>query len=574
MTDEKLLRDIQTARHLARTDLFYLATEILGYNLITRKVHQPVIDHLASFRDCQGEDIVSEDFFRYTPRTTDPADILPVSPRRRLILDPRGWYKTTLNCISHSVQLLLNFPDITLHCTHASYEIITQEVVSRIKGHFTTNPKMRLIFPEFCAPLDSKGRPRNLGTMDSFTLPNKKVQAGTPSVSAGSIATTGAGTHYHWIKFTDIVTEQNCSGDQLKKIIDRFDMYENLLMSPLYFMDVEGTCYDYGDVYNYRIIETELKKPKEERTWHIFCRGCFYKQPPEGEKEQFDPEERDWDYLYGEDGKPISRFEERFPLAKLLERKLTNEWQFACQQLNNPIAADAENRPFPKHLMSWIPEKDVKYVNFTHFTMRVDTAEKITKRADFTAATVVGWDRFNRAYLVDATQGKFLPEKTVDNMFEMYHKWKCVECGIEESSFNRGLFPSIKRVMDQEPHKWMNIVWIKRDTQEAKAERIMALQPWYSNGLLRFSTGLSDYIKEQLEKQLWQFPAGSHDDLIDSLADQFQGKNTFGSQYVRRSTQEIMKKAHDDLVERTAEWEAIYQPKEPANDNLWLRIGG
>ena len=584
-------KQIRRGRHLARTDLFFLAYHILGYDKIIRRVHQPVIDHLMQFGDVQGRDEVDLEngIFKYTPLDDDPANVLPNGPkdRRRLVLDPRSWFKTTINCIAHTIQILLNFPETTINVVHAKQEFVEQEIMSRIQHAFTANEKMRLYFPEFCAPFNPRtGRPEKIGTQAYFYLPNRRVKAGTPSVVGTSIEAAAAGRHFHWIKFTDIVTEETAlSRDQMNKITKRFIIYDNILIGPNYFVDVEGTCYDFADTYNDHIME----RAKEQ--YSIFVRGCFLKEPPEGVEETFQPDERDWPYqlepcencdgkdthcfvCHGKGKQPISRFPENFTTRQLMLKKEEDEWIFACQQLNNPIAADSENRTFPVKKMSWIGENELKHVNFVRFTMRVDLAEKITERSDFTAVTIVGWDRFGRAYLVDAVQGKFLPETSVDLIFTMYHKWKCAELGIEESSFMRGLYPTIKRVIDLDTSKWMNIKFIKRDNSVSKPERIQSLQPWYTGGTLRFSSGINQYVREQLQKQFSQFPANKNDDLLDSLADHFQGKQFFGAAKPRKTTKQVMDQAFDVML-RTKSIEEFRDAMgfQSAGDGYWERLG-
>lgn len=565
---------IRRARHLARTDLFFLATHVLGYDKIQRHVHQPVIDHLVQFNNVQGHDSVDLESgsYLYRPLAEDPADVLPNGPRtrRRLVLDPRSWFKTTINCISHSVQILLNFPQTTINVVHSNQTFVEQEIISRIQDHFINNPKMRLYFPEFCARVNPQsGKAEKIGTQGYFTLPNRRIKAGTPSVVGTSIEAAAAGRHFHWVKFTDIINEQNAlSRDQLAKITKLFITYDNILISPEYFIDVEGTCYDFADTYNDHIME------RAREQYSIFVRGCFFKEPPSKQKETFQPEERDWPYKLDKDGMPISRFPENFTTEKLLLKKTESEWIFACQQLNNPIAADASNREFPVKKMSWIGENEIRHVNFDRFTLRVDLAEKITQRSDYTAITVVGWDRFGRAYLVDAVQGKFLPNESVDLIFKMYHKWKCMEMGVEESSFMRGLFPTVKRVIDLDPSKWMNIKFIQRDNQVSKIERIRALQPWYNAGTLRFSRGLNDYVKEQLQKQLGQFPASKNDDLIDSLADHFSGKQFYGAAKPRPNVKQVMNRAFDEMLKsrNKEEWHNA-MGFQSEHDQFWARLG-
>ncbi|KKK59554.1 hypothetical protein LCGC14_3033240, partial [marine sediment metagenome] len=71
--DRRLMDDMQ---HMARTNLFWLSTEILGYDLVP-SVHQPICD-----------------FFVQKNPNRSFAD--QDSRKQRLVLDPRGHFKTTI----------------------------------------------------------------------------------------------------------------------------------------------------------------------------------------------------------------------------------------------------------------------------------------------------------------------------------------------------------------------------------------------------------------------------------------------------------------------------------------------
>ena len=227
-----LEQKIRKGRHLARTDLHYLATKILGYKLIDREVHQPVIDHLVSFRGYQGVDNVhvsseGKVTVDYTPIHDDPNIVLPNNSkrdRRRILMDPRGWFKTTLNVISHTIQGMLNFPQATWLITHAQTEI-AQDKLLDIKNHFLQNDAMKFFFPEYCF-----SKRLALGNMREFDVPMAKRKTGAPTISVASMTSGTAGMHYHWIKFTDCVEFQNSqTAQQLKKVRDTINQYFNLL---------------------------------------------------------------------------------------------------------------------------------------------------------------------------------------------------------------------------------------------------------------------------------------------------------------------------------------------------------
>ena len=83
---------------------------------MTEGVHGPMTEFLTGFPEhTQGKDVLHEDGrFEYVPKDRDPVNVLEEDDNRRLLLAPRGWYKTTLNVTTHTIQWILNFPDITV----------------------------------------------------------------------------------------------------------------------------------------------------------------------------------------------------------------------------------------------------------------------------------------------------------------------------------------------------------------------------------------------------------------------------------------------------------------------------
>lgn len=541
-------------RHRARTDLMYLVREVLGYDRFEDEVHGPACRHLASFADVQGTDRLNGTNYIYEPRAQDPADVMPLWPRRRVYMDPRGWYKTTLNVIGHTTQILLNFPSCTVFLCHAQQEIINEKLREMKQKFFPGGSRLNELFPEFCDGLDLKGR------MDQLWLPPGcgRKNHDAPNASTSSITSTTAGMHYGWMKFTDIVEHQNSqTAAQKEKVRKGYNQFLNLLVSPRHFVDLEGTCYAYDDALN-TIIKQETKRIEEgkKRVYSLFVRGCFKKQPPKGQKESFMPWERRWDYAFDSEEKRISRFESQFPLEHYEVLEDEDPQEFANNQLNDPRMA-MKDTPFPLERMSRITPQEANHVNFQSFHMTVDTAETVTAQSDETAMWVCGIDRFGRTYAMDGWNGRALPDEISRNIVRLYTKWKCRDLRIERSSFNRGYFPSLKRYLDL-TGLYINFRWLTRDTNEGKKQRILGLQDAYKSGELRFNTDLPKHLMDELEVQLSEFPSSAHDDVLDALADQFQDRVIFGAQRTRPAVDEIMRRAQELRLQRHFEETKIY----------------
>jgi predicted phage terminase large subunit-like protein len=554
----------------------WLCHNILDMKKIVPHVHGPIIQTLQTFDRWQGEDkwnATTKSFF-YEPISPDPVDVIQDGDlRRRLILAPRGWYKTSLNVIAHTIQWLLNYPDATILIMHASQET-AEQMLGLVKHHFHHNKVMRYFFPEFCAPEKSK----EFGTQSQFNIPARRRYTTAPSVSVAGIESVRTGMHYHVIKFTDIVDVKNSTTkEQCEKIIYAYGMARNLLIGPSYWIDVEGTRYNFSDLYGRIVDEWEaVEKPgsTKKHTFKCFTMGCF-KKDVRGTKEQeeYTPDELSMPYLLDADGNPISRFPEEFPyeaLINLRDDPVTGEQLFASQQLNNPV--ETENVIFGIKDIKWKTEDELKKIPILYYQTTVDLAETANKRSDYTAITTVGVDRMNRRYVVDIRHGKFLPDRIVDHIFDVQQKWRPVKIKVEETGFTRGLKPTIDRRIQMTGIR-PNFDWLQRDTQIAKVDRIMSLQPWFRNGLIFFASALDEHVREQIKHELTRFPKYMHDDILDTLADQFQGEQVFGPVKEEPSMQQMLLFARNHMLTKMEEHSRIYGTSDEQSNSAWSGLG-
>lgn len=335
------LRAWRMQRWRARTDLTYLAKEVLGYKDVIGPQRFPFMNRLQKFpvptlRQFEDNDRIVNGRWRYTPIT--PMYDLP-GGRRVLILDPRGFLKTTINAQSHTIQWILNYPDIAMMIIQATSDKAIS-ILGEIKRHFQANETFRALFPEHCP----KKRPWDWGTQKDFISEARDIgNAGRreATVMIGSIDAGLAGYHVDVMKFSDIVEENNVkTPQQIDTVIKTFGMCENLLVRPDSWQDVEGTIYDSSDLYS-QTIKAEAKRKKEGKPpkWVIHVRGVYKKDT--GDKEpQFTPEELELPYLRDEKGQKISWWPERWTVEALEERRTdptVGEYLFACTPGDAPI---------------------------------------------------------------------------------------------------------------------------------------------------------------------------------------------------------------------------------------------
>lgn len=550
---QKEIEAFRAMRYRARTDLLFFANKLLNYTRIQQDVHGPIIDKLQKFEAPPMEEYGKYDqwtgtTWKYTPYVPFTDFVARPGCRRVLILDPRGWYKSTINAVTHTMQWIINYPNIAILFVQSNLDK-AEEVLGEIKDHFKMNPWFRTYFPEHCPP---EHKVKDWGKMLQFTTEAREFGyiRKEPTVTACSIEKAQAGMHYDVIKFSDIVDPSNCkTPEQINSIFNSFVGFKYLLVQPNsdYWMDVEGTRYDYSDTYG-RIIDGEMKKKESDRTWKIHVRGCYKKKHPDGKPLQFTPEELAYPDDLDADGKQISNFPTWFPLEKLKQDENaaeTTEKSFACQMKNNPSDVSAESQIFPMQYFQTVDRDTFKHrIRIAYYTTTVDTADTQEAHSDFSAITTVGWAANGKGYVVDIQHGKYKPLELIELIYHTYRKFRPQKVIIEQDRYVNGLMPMINRLSQLDrtdshgspTHPALPLKFIKRDNRQKKVDRILfTLQPWYKAKDLVFLSDLPalDIVLDQLMK----FPNTIHDDILDTLADQFQDRTFYGRNLERQMTE-------------------------------------
>ena len=568
------------SRWKARTDLLYLCNYVLNYPDVQKEVHGPLIDNLQKFPVPTWEQMKEHDKYiggkwEYKPLT--PLYQLDKDGfRRRLILDSRGFLKTTINCFAHTIQWLLNYPQATILIVGSSGSKIA-DFMSEIKLHFINNPILRQMFPEY-GPKKQYG---DWGTQSSFDIECKPKfpPRREPSVMGAAIEEAIAGYHFDIIKFTDIVEEKNVvTAGQIKKVTMSYGMFQNLLVRPESWIDVEGTRYSHADVYG-SIIDGEEKRKKEDLkpVYKIYVRGCYKKKTPDGQPQKFIPDELYYPDAKDEQGKPISWWPERWTVEKLEEKRNDpslgdySAWLFACQQKNNPTDLSDENLiPFPfKKLQTYTISRENyrKNIRVNHHIVTVDTADTTNAKSKYSAITVGAWDQYGRCYITDIRHGRYQPNRIIQEIFDVQEKYNPLYILVEDYAFTRGLFPNVLREIQagkinpvtNKPYPWVNFKFIKRDNDLSKQERILnTLQQPFNCGDLRFLEDLECY--EALVKEFTTFPSGIYTDIMDTISDQWQGKTWFGREQTRQTFEE----------KQTKELEKFLQIQDPYKEDGYM----
>jgi len=212
--------EIQKIRHLCENDLKFLCTIVLGMEPWSDDVHGGL------------------------------AKIMDNDVPMKLILVPRGHWKSSVVTVAWSIQQLLRNPNIRILITNAVWDM-ARDFLSQIVGFLTT----KSILPELYGPFNGPG---SRFTIDDITIAQRtKGTIKEPTITTAGMDTTLTGGHYDIIIHDDLVEEHTVNTpDQIRKTI-RF--YENSLdlLDPGCKMAIVGTRWAIGDLYGH-LMDTQM----------------------------------------------------------------------------------------------------------------------------------------------------------------------------------------------------------------------------------------------------------------------------------------------------------------------------
>lgn len=215
--------------------------------------------------------------------------------------------------------------------------------------------------------------------------------------------------------------------------------------------------------------------------------------------------------VYRKKGEPL--WPERFDLPALNEIKNTigpYDWESLYQ--GSPVLT--ENQEFKPQWFKSIPQSQVEALSVRRF-LTIDTAMSLKTQADFTGFCDNSVSEQNFWHL-KAWKMKLGPEELVNAIFALHTRHNYEAIGIEKTTFTDGLKPFI----DSEQRKrniFLPIVELQHN-QTRKEIRIRGLIPRYASGSIFHIQGEC----VDLEEEMFNFPVGLHDDVLDATAYQLQ----------------------------------------------------
>jgi hypothetical protein len=211
---------IAALKRRCETDLEFLCTKVLGMSVWQKGLH----DEIAQFLDAPGN--------------------------KKLLLVPRGHFKSTLASVAWPIQLLLRDPNTRILIANAVWDK-SREFLGQISDYLTWASPL----PELYGKFDGPG---SRFTVDHLTIAQKKdASKRGVSVATAGVESALTGGHPDVIILDDLVGATNVgTKEQLMKPLTFYRQALDLL-APGGKLVVIGTRWAVGDAYGH-MIETEM----------------------------------------------------------------------------------------------------------------------------------------------------------------------------------------------------------------------------------------------------------------------------------------------------------------------------
>lgn len=459
-----------------KTDLYFLAKEILNYDKMTPGTHQELCDYTTSI----------------LPNPPEPQCVMDpgFDPRKNLLLllMPRGTFKSSVVTVSFSLQFILNEPNARILIDSETFSK-SKAFLREIQDHLMSNSKYREVFKAIHGmyPFEKKSTAK-LWTDSEVILPCRTRPLKEPTISCAGIDVTKNGMHYDLVIGDDLHSERNVTNsEQINQVIEHYKLVFSLL-DPGKPLIIIGTRWHELDLYGH-IIDFEGED------FNILKKSAY---KPDGSL--FFPEvltEEALDKIRRRQGASI--FSKQYLNEPVSDENAT----FKREYIVRKHWAEVEGRP-----INWYWMVDPSYTD----------PRTSGQYSDYAAFVLAGMDYQRDLYVRHVVRAKMTYSDIINKMFELNNdpkfrdiknpKWLIEVIGTKSLSYE--LANEQRR-----RNTWLNVTEIKSQPN-SKEERIRGLAPFYESGHI-FHIAECPQI-EELEIELLQFPTGRHDDIIDDLA--------------------------------------------------------
>ena len=214
---------------------------------------------------------------------------------------------------------------------------------------------------------------------------------------------------------------------------------------------------------------------------------------------------------------------ERYPIAELDRiRRMVGPREWSALYMQSPVPGGGGE--FRREMVRYFDRKPVDVEGGMNKYILCDPAGEHRPENDFTSIWVVGLCSDMNYYILDGIRDRLsLPDRGKEVM-RLHRKWKPYEVRYERYGMMADV-QYIKELQERDNYRF-DVVEVAGNKLK-KNDRIRRLLPWFADGKVYLPATLyytdregvpHDLVSDFVEQELCAFPAGVHDDMLDSLS--------------------------------------------------------
>lgn len=466
---------VEINKELALSNLFYFAKYVLGKSKMEIEPHLKLCDFIQNW----GE------------------------KDRKLILMPRGSYKSTIGAVSYPIWLLIQpensrytFPHLQDKGGNRNMRVLLDGEVRNKTSLRNLNDLKGLLLSPKIEKTFGKLRPEVGWREDQIILSIRQPGIfGEPSVVIGGVDIEETGLHFDLIVADDLVGETNVNNpEQLEKVRRHYQHYINLL-DPGGRLLILGTPWHHQDLYHYIFDNSELLSLFDYVKW---------------------PAKKDGKLLFPVDGLGKPALNEEF-----LAKAKIEQGSFYYPQYMLEVTAGEDsiiNRSDLRYFKVvdgeiWIQQegayrpKGLKISDLT-ITLTCDEAHTKAKYADYMAINIKGEDKEGNWYILGSRRGRWSESEGLNEIEISYQTYSINQGGLESARY--------ELLADQLSRRGIYVKELKHRLR-SKYSRFRALEPRFARHKIYIQKSQGNLEYELLCWMVTGF-RGTHDDEADALA--------------------------------------------------------
>ena len=460
LAEERVRRE---SRKRARTDLFYLLTEVLSRKDIDR------------------------------PWLKSRCEEVNASPNGHLDLWAREHYKSTIITFGKTIQDILashgdnplpewNGREVTIGI-FSHTRPIAKGFLRQIKMEFERNARLHVLFPDIFWS-DTRKAPK--WSEDDGIVVKRKSNPKEATIEAwGLVDGQPTSKHFFVMVYDDIVTRESVtSPEMIAKTTSALELSYNLGTDGGVKRFI-GTRYHYNDSY-----KTVMDRSTAEQRLH--------------------PATEDGTI----DGEPVLLTRE----ALAEKRRDMGPYTFGCQMLQDPKADETQG-----FREDWLRYYKADASAGTNRYILVDPASGKRKTNDYTSMWVVGLAPDGNYNVLDMVRDRLNLTQRGKLVMQLHRKWKPLQVRYERY----GMMADIEYIRTLQDAENYRFEVTEVGGQTSKPDRIKRLIPLFEQGKVylpetlhktNYEGTVEDLVSIFVQQEYKPFPVSLHDDMLDALA--------------------------------------------------------